>query len=157
MKPAKRPIGKRSSPRREARTFAGGCHCGAIEYSYTTTLPATRWPVEQCQCLFCRAHGARSTADPAGVLQFRFERPEFLRRYRFGLRMADFLVCKECGTYVAAVVLSGRGVHGLVNLNTLHEPPRGLPAARPVTHDGESVEHRRARCAGAWTPVVGPV
>lgn len=157
VKRAKRATGKRPVVRREPRTFDGGCHCGAIEYSYTTALPPARWPVLECQCLFCRRHGVRSTADPAGELHFRFERPEFLRRYRFGLRTADFLICKECGTYVASVVLSGRGIHGLLNLNTLREPPGRLPPGKAVVHDGESAENRRARCAGAWTPVVGPV
>ncbi len=157
VKPRKRATGKRPVVRRAPRTYTGSCHCGAIEYSYTTTLPATRWPVSRCQCRFCRSHGARSTADPAGELQFRFERPEFLRRYRFGLRTADFIVCKECGTYVAAVVLSGRGVHGLLNLNTLLELPRGVPAGKAVTHEGESAESRRARRINTWTPVVGPV
>jgi hypothetical protein len=92
-----------------------------------------------------------------GELQFRFERPEFLRRYRFALRTADFLVCKECGTYVAAVLLSGRGAQGVINLNTLREPPKGLRPGKTVSYDGESGEVRRARRVLTWTPVVGPV
>ncbi|MEZ5564266.1 MAG: hypothetical protein R3F24_01555 [Gammaproteobacteria bacterium] len=153
----KRRKASTAAGRKLPRTYEGGCHCGAIEYSYTTALPASRWSVHLCQCKFCRGHGARSTADPAGELQFRFERPEFLRRYRFALRTTDFVVCKECGTYVAAVLLSGRGAHGLLNVNTLHAPPRGMPAGKAVTHDGESGELRRARRGQAWTPVVGPV
>lgn len=137
--------------------FEGGCHCGAITYTYLTALPPSRWPVRLCQCSFCRGHGVRATSDPAGELYFRFERPELLRRYRFALRSADFLICKECGTFVAAVLLSGRGVRGAVNLNTLRAVPERLPAGRAVNHDGESVEARRARRGETWTPVVGPV
>jgi hypothetical protein len=137
--------------------FEGSCHCGAIEYTYTTALAPARWPVRLCQCSFCRGHGARATSDPAGELQFRFERPEFLRRYRFALRTADFLVCKECGTYVAAVLLSGRGAQAAINVNTLRTPPKGLPPGKPVSHDGESGEARRGRRVQTWTPVVGPV
>jgi len=141
----------------ERRSYDGGCHCGAIEYSYTTALLPARWPVRLCQCAFCRKHGARATSDPAGELHFRFERPEFLRRYRFALRTADFLICKECGTYVAAVLLSGRGAQAVVNLNTLRDPPKGLRPGKPVSHDNESGEARRARRVQTWTPVVGPV
>ena len=137
--------------------FDGGCFCGAIAYTYVTAQPAGRWPVRLCQCSFCRAHGVRATSDPAGELKFRFERPEFLRRYRFALRTADFLICKECGTYVAAVLLSGRGAQAAINLNTLRQPPNGLHAGKPVIHDGESVEARRTRRVQTWTPVVGPV
>jgi hypothetical protein len=55
--------------------------------------------VQRCQCSFCRGHGACTTADPAGEMQFRFVHPEFLRRYRFALRTADFLTCKECARW----------------------------------------------------------
>jgi hypothetical protein len=99
----------------------------------------------------------RSTSDPAGELQFRFARPEFLRRYRFALRTADFLICKECGAYVAAVLLSGRGAQGVINLNTLRAPPAGLHPGKLVNHEGESGEVRRARRVQTWTPVAGPV
>lgn len=99
----------------------------------------------------------RATSDPAGELQFRFERPEFLRRYRFALRTADFLVCKECGIYVGAVLLSGRGAQATINLNTLRDPPKGLRPGKPVNHDNESGEIRRGRRVQTWTPVVGPV
>ncbi|MEO8445618.1 MAG: aldehyde-activating protein [Gammaproteobacteria bacterium] len=161
-RPAKAPRARKSVPAApaapaEPQSFDGGCHCGAIEYTYSTALPARRWAIRLCQCGFCRGHGIRVTADPAGELQFRFERPEFLRRYRFALRTADFLICKECGTCVAAVLLSGRGAHAVINVNTLRAPPKGLHAGKPVSHDGESGEDRRARRVQAWTPVVGPV
>jgi hypothetical protein len=141
----------------ESQSFEGSCHCGAIAYTYVTALPVRRWPVRVCQCTFCRGHGARHSSDPLGELQFRFERPEFLRRYRFALRTADFLICKECGTYVAAVLLSGRGAQSAINVNTLRAPPAGLQPGKPVVHDGESGEARRARRVQTWTPVVGPV
>jgi hypothetical protein len=141
----------------ESQSFEGGCHCGAIAYTYVTALPVRRWPVRVCQCAFCRGHGARHSSDPLGELQFRFERPEFLRRYRFALRTADFLICKECGTYVGAVLLSGRGAQAAINVNTLRVPPAGLQPGKPVVHDGESGEARRARRVQTWTPVVGPV
>jgi hypothetical protein len=147
----------RPAPVGERRSFDGGCHCGAIEYTYTTTLPPARWPVRLCQCAFCRGHGTRATSDPAAELKFRFERPEFLRRYRFALRTADFLVCKECGIYVGAVLLSGRGAQGTINLNTLRDPPKGLRPGKAVNHDDESAEIRRGRRVQTWTPVVGPV
>ena len=58
---------------------------------------------------------------------------------------------------MAAVILSGRGAQGAVNLNTLRQLPPRVPAGTPVTRDGEAAEARRARRARTWTPVVGPV
>lgn len=153
-KPARRTKAVRPPPR---RSFEGGCHCGSIEFTYTTAQLPRRWLLRACQCGFCRGHGLRATSDPHGEVQFRFIHPEYLRRYRFGLRTADFLVCKECGTCVGAVLLSGRGAQAAINVNALKELPAGLPPARAVSFDGESAEGRRARRAQEWTPVSGPV
>jgi len=157
--PARRPAKKKSRSAKvlQRTVYEGSCHCGAIEYSYATALPVHKWLVQRCQCSFCRGHGACTTADPAGEMQFRFVQPEFLRRYRFGLRTVDFLICKECGTLVAAVLLSRRGAQSMINVNSLREVPRRLPAGKPVHHDGESAEERRTRRARSWTPVSGPV
>jgi len=157
--PARHPVKKKSRSARvlQRTVYEGSCHCGAIEYSYATALPVHKWLVQRCQCSFCRGHGACTTADPAGEMQFRFVQPEFLRRYRFGLRTVDFLICKECGTLVAAVLLSRRGAQSMINVNSLREVPRRLPAGKPVHHDGESAEERRTRRARSWTPVSGPV
>lgn len=157
--PVPRKTARRAAATRppSRRTFEGGCHCGSIEFTYATARLPRRWSLRACQCGFCRAHGLKVTSDPEGEVQFRFIHPEYLRRYRFGLRTADFLVCKECGTCVGAVMLSGRGAQAAINVNALKEPPRGLPTARAVSFDGESAEGRRARRIQEWTPVSGPV
>ena len=68
-----------------------------------------QWPVRACQCRFCRSHGAHTTSDPGGSIAFQIADPGKLNRYRFGSRSADFLICRECGVYVAAVMTSRRG------------------------------------------------
>ena len=159
-KSSARPVSRkkaRSTKVLQRTVYEGSCHCGAIEYSYATALPVHKWVVQRCQCSFCRGHGACTTADPAGEMQFRFVQPEFLRRYRFGLRTVDFLTCKECGTLVAAVLLSRKGAHSMINVNSLHELPKRLPAGKPVQHYGESAEERRTGRSRCWTPVSGPV
>src|SRR5215469_15921681 len=96
-------------------TFTGSCHCGALGFSFNTALPVAEWSVRACQCGFCRAHGAVTTSDPAGRLVFRIGQRESLRRYRFGLKTADFLVCGVCGVYVGAQIETPRGAFGIVN------------------------------------------
>lgn len=140
-----------------ARSYEGGCHCGALEYTYETAVPPKHWVVRACQCAFCRSHGAHSASDPEGQISFRYQQPDRLRRYRFGLRTADFLLCRECGVYIGAVMLTGSGAVAIVNVNTLKEPPRTLPAARAVNYKAESLEDRRSRRLRTWTPVFGPV
>ena len=140
-----------------SKSFEGGCHCGALEYTYETSVPPKRWPVRACQCAFCRGHGAHTTSDPKGQVSFRYLQPDRLRRYRFGLRTADFLICRQCGMYIGAVMLTGAGAVGIINVNTLKEPPRTLPDPKPVNYKAESLEDRRARRLKSWTAVRGPV
>ncbi len=155
----RKPAAKRPAPRRAAprKTYEGSCHCGAIEFSYETALVPGRWGLRRCQCSFCRAHGATVTSDSSGQVRFSYVHPDRLRRYRHALRTADFLLCRECGVYVGAVLLTGAGAVAALNVNTLRELPRGLARARPVNYRGESAEERRTRRAAGWTPVFGPV
>lgn len=145
------------SARSQLRSYEGGCHCGAIEFTYESRLSPRSWSVRACQCTFCRGHGAFTTSDPKGTVRFRYLYPDRLRRYRFALRTADFLVCRECGTYVGAVMMTGNGAVAVVNVNALRERPRGLREAKAVAYKEESLEQRRARRRGEWTPVFGPV
>ena len=50
--------------------YKGACHCGAVTVELETdTAPATI-DVRECQCSFCRAHGAESASDPAGRIRY---------------------------------------------------------------------------------------
>jgi hypothetical protein len=139
------------------RSFEGACHCGALEYTYETAVPPKRWSVRACQCGFCLGHGAHSTSDAKGQVSFRYLQPDRLRRYRFGLRTADFLICRQCGMYIGAVMLTGGGAVAVINVNTLKGSPRTLSEAKLVNHKNESLEERRGRRLKTWTPVFGPV
>lgn len=143
--------------RSELRSYEGACHCGALEFTYETRAAPRSWQVRACQCGFCRGHGALSTSDCEGTVRFRYVSPDRLRRYRFALRTADFLVCRECGMYIGTVMMTGAGAVAIVNVNVLRERPRGLATARTVNYKNESLEQRRARRREHWTPVYGPV
>ena len=132
----------------------GGCHCGNLRWTLTTTLAAATLPVRACQCSFCQKHGALSTSDPAGVLRFTLYDPGALLRYRFGTRTADFLVCARCGTYVGAVMDDGGRRYGIVNLNSSDTRADLALTPQAMDYSGEDPPARRARRAARWTPVV---
>ena len=79
--------------------FEGRCHCGAIGYRYACTTAPADWSVRACQCRFCRTHDALSTSDPAGTIAFAATEADQLQRYRFGLKTADFLLCRRWTLY----------------------------------------------------------
>jgi hypothetical protein len=135
-------------------TLSGRCHCGNIELTFESSVPVDQLPVRACACSFCRAHGARSTADPKGRVEITVRDPARLTRYRFALKTADFLICKRCGVYAAAVLNSGSSPFAIVNVNALDSARDFSQAARSVDYDGESDAERIRRREQNWTPAV---
>jgi hypothetical protein len=143
----------RDTPRSEA-PLTGRCHCGNVEIALESSLPPEDLSLHACTCSFCRGHGARTTSDPSGRVVITVHHPGELLRYRFGLETADFLVCRRCGIYVAAVMNEGAGCWATVNVNTFDAADRLTQPATPVTYDGESAPQRAARRKARWTPAV---
>jgi hypothetical protein len=135
------------------RNFEGSCHCGAVGFSFQTALPAATWSVRACQCRFCHAHGALTTSDPCGRLRFHVRHSESLQHYRFGLKTADFLLCKRCGVYLGAQIATAHGAFGIINTLTLMPLAEGLPAAALADYGSESSDERIERREKRWTPV----
>jgi hypothetical protein len=134
-----------------ASNLVGGCHCGALEVQFSTELPIEQLEVRACQCSFCRAHGALSVTDPQGLLTFRASDSSQLVRYQFGLKLADFLLCSRCGTYVGAYMEDGGRGFGVLNICALRERDRfGTPVL--MRYDGETAQSRIQRRRQRWTP-----
>ena len=99
-------------------------------------------------------HDALSTSDPSGSLEFTTAEPTVLARYRFALRTADFLLCRECGVYIGAVITTDAGMFGIVNTHALTEQPATMAGVAPATYDGENTDGRVSRREERWTPVA---
>lgn len=132
--------------------YLGQCHCGAISYDYRTAVAPADWPLRACQCSFCRSHGACMTSDPAGAVEFTAKDPTQLQPYRFGRKIADFLICKTCGVYLGATMRTARGSFAIINVNLLRPRPDGLRAAQPMVYDAEDAEATIRRREKVWTP-----
>lgn len=133
--------------------FRGGCHCGTIEVRYRSgTAPEDTSP-RACQCDFCRKHNTRAVSDPAGSLDISVKAKADLGRYRFGLNTSDFLICRNCGVYVAAFMPDPDDAHGFATLmvDALAERAR-YPAAQPASYEAEDEAGRRQRRRQTWTP-----
>jgi hypothetical protein len=134
--------------------YPGSCHCGGIAFRYRTAQPPGEWSIRACQCSFCRAHGALSTSDPAGKIEFREVGDGAFNRYRFGLRMTDFLLCGKCGVYIGAVMETPNGSFGIINVNALRPKPTTIAGTMPMEYGSESPEQRASRREKRWSSVV---
>ncbi|MFQ5547672.1 MAG: GFA family protein [Woeseia sp.] len=132
--------------------FTGSCHCGGIGFRYQTDIAPENWSIRACQCSFCQAHDALSTSDPAGLIEFTADDADLLVRYRFGLKTADFLLCRRCGVYIGALIDTGHGKFGIINTHALAETPDNLAATEPMSYDTEDVAGRVSRREERWTP-----
>jgi hypothetical protein len=131
--------------------YCGTCHCEALGFLYESALAPEAWTVRACGCRFCRAHSAATTSDPAGALELVALVPERLNRYMFGLRTAEFWVCRECGVYIGAVTADQR--FGIINTNALVALAGRLPQPQARSYGGETSEERVARRNQRWTPL----
>jgi hypothetical protein len=77
-----------------------------------------------------------------------------LQRYRFGLRTADFLLCRRCGVYLGAQIETAHGAFGIINTLALTPLPAELPVAVVADYRAERTPDRIARREQRWTPLA---
>ncbi|MGZ6143732.1 MAG: GFA family protein [Myxococcales bacterium] len=132
--------------------LTGQCHCGNIAVRFATRKDPRTLALRACGCTFCRRHGARTAADPEGRVEIAIGDAAQLSRYRWGLATADFLVCRRCGVYAAALLTEGAQSWATVNTRILDDQAPFQREAGPVDYEGESAEQRIARRKQQWTP-----
>ncbi len=132
----------------------GQCHCGNIELLFETRRDAADLPVRACACGFCRRHGMRAVSDPKGRAAIAIRDQGKVNRYRFGLKTADFLICANCGVYVAAILSDSDAKWAILNVNILDDAVEFTQQALSVNYDGETESQRRARRRANWTPLA---
>jgi len=96
-----------------------------------------------------------ATSDPAGSVTFELSDPARVRRYRFGQKTAEFLVCGECGVFVAAVINTAGNSYAVINVRVLVDVSLNLSSATTMSFGAEHPEQRMERRLRNWTPVRG--
>ena len=131
----------------------GGCHCGNIHVRLRLTKRPDETPLRSCTCSFCRSHNPRMLSDPEGSFEVWADDWSLVENYRFGTRTADFLICRRCGVFIAAIS-EAAGTRAVVNVNCLED--RADFNAVPVMHnfDGETGATRSSRHAANWMPAT---
>jgi hypothetical protein len=122
---------------------SGGCHCGNIHVRLRLSKPPEDNPLRACTC-------PRMAADSEGLFEVWADDWSLVENYRFGTRTCDFLICRRCGVFIAAVLEMAAGARAVVNVNCLSDRERftALPAVRDF--EGETIEIRSARRTANW-------
>ena len=95
----------------------GQCHCGNIWFEFYTNIKLSNLPVRRCQCEFCKLHGAATARDPNGTAKMFVTDLDSLKLYRFATESTEFVICKNCGVYVGAVLADGERKVATLNMN----------------------------------------
>jgi hypothetical protein len=77
----------------EAKTHAGGCHCGKVRYEVKLDLGN---PVIGCNCSMCAKVGSLLSFVPAGDFKL-LSGEDSLTDYLFNKHAIHHLFCKSCG------------------------------------------------------------
>ena len=131
-------------------TIAGKCHCGNLTFELSTQIPVADILARACDCSFCRLHAAKNWSDPEGQVIIRIENERQLQKYLFGLRTADFYVCRVCGVYLGAVLSDSDGMWSIVNLRLTELTVR----EKTSSFGHEDSSDRVARRKRTWTPTI---
>ena len=132
----------------------GGCHCGNIHVRLRLTTRPDATPLRACTCTFCRSHSPRMVSDPEGSFEVWADDLSLVENYRFGTRTCDFLICRRCGVFIAAISEAPPDARAVVNVNCLND--RETFTSTPLLHDfdDETVETRSSRRAAKWMPAI---
>ena len=123
-----------------------------MTFRLAASRPPEDLPVRACSCRFCLQHAALSTSDPDGHVSFAVADPARLNRYRFGLKTADFLVCRDCGVYLGALMADGEQAFAILNVRACDEPERFVQPPAAMDYGAEDEAGRLARRRAKWTP-----
>ena len=135
--------------------LSGGCHCGNIKVEYETSVAPEDARPRACQCSFCRQHQSRAVSDPNGSLRITVKNADLLSRYKFSMKSIEFLICRECGVYVAGFMSDPTDdkAYATLMISALNERER-FPQPSPTVYDAEDRQARTARRRKVWTPTV---
>jgi hypothetical protein len=93
-------------------------------------------------------------SDSQGSFEVWADDWSLVENYRFGTRTCDFLICRRCGVFIAAISEMTAGARAVVNVNCLSD--RGHFISVPAVHDfeGETIETRSSRRMANWMPAI---
>jgi hypothetical protein len=96
----------------------GGCHCGNLSYVAELPMAPATYTPRACDCDFCVSHGASYASDSKGRLTIRVKSDSKVSKYRMGSRMADFLICKNCGVLTNVCYEENGTLYGSINVRS---------------------------------------
>lgn len=110
-----------SSEEKTMYKVLGGCHCGNISYVAEMSNELSSYKPRACDCKLCSSHGASYASDSKGSLTIKIKNKAEVSKYRQGSRIADFLICKNCGVMTNVIYEEEGCIFGSINTRSANE------------------------------------
>jgi hypothetical protein len=117
----------------EAKTYTGGCHCGAVRYEVTTDLEKTM----MCNCSLCGRAGWILVFAPAEQFTL-MTGQDALTDYQFNKKIIHHPFCKHCGVRSFSRSVQG-SEHPSVAVNVRCLDDVDVSTLQPTLFDGKSI------------------
>ena len=99
-------------------TITGGCHCGNITYKAEFPNEPSTYIPRKCDCKLCTSHGASYASDNDGYLSITIKAESNVSKYRQGSKIADFIICKNCGIMTGLLYEENGTTYGSINIRS---------------------------------------
>ena len=131
--------------------LVGSCHCGNIKVSVELERSPDSYAPRACDCEFCRKHGATWVSDPRGSLTIKIRDDRDASRYAQGDRLAEMLLCRNCGVLVGALWREQREqrLYGVMNAGVL-DGQVAFASVQPVSPRMLSADAKTSRWQSIW-------
>ena len=127
----------------------GSCHCGNVDFTFSTRQSEETLAPRRCGCSMCRRHGASWISDPDASLEIRYRDASHLSVYQFGHGTSRWIVCARCGVLTAAICRIDGRLRAVVRSQAMIAHTFSAPEVQTDFED-ESAENRLARRARSW-------
>lgn len=117
----------------EAKTYAGGCHCGKVRYEASSDLAK----VIACNCSICTKHGLVLTFVPESAFRL-LSGQETLSDYQFAKKRIHHQFCISCGVESFARGSMPDGTP-MIAINVRCLDGVDLASLKPTPFDGRSL------------------
>ena len=94
----------------------GSCHCRNITFEAEMTKELSAYNPRSCDCRLCASHAASYVSDSKGILKINIKNFSKVNRYRQGSKIADFLICMNCGVMTNVIYEEEGILFGSINV-----------------------------------------
>jgi len=129
--------------------YIGNCHCGNINFKFTSKKSEADFIPRTCSCSFCRRHAASYISDPEGKLELQISNTDDVSFYQFGHKTCEFIICKNCGVDMMAISRIKDREYAVINIRTMLDHNFSSTEVKTL-FDGETIEERLERRTQNW-------